>query len=196
MSTSASVPAGSRNIGAGDLLNITVFGAPELSRETRVGGDGSVTMPLLGIVRAAGRTPRELESALQDTLRKTYMVDPRVSVEVKEAAIAPVYVVGEVNEPGAFTQTGETRLTVLRAVALARGLKPGAARSAAVVLRPTGRGEPARIEVNLDDAVRGRAPDLVLQPNDVLFVPTNTQRAVTLGMINAALRIVTFRAVF
>lgn len=189
------VPA-RRGIVTGDLLAITVFAAPELSRETRVASDGTISMPLLGVVTAAGRTLRELEVALEDTLRQTYMRDPRVAVEIKEAAPRPIYVVGEVNEPGAFTQTGEAQLTVLRAIAMARGLAPGAAGKHAVLMRPRADGEPQHIPVNLDDAVRGRAADLVLQPNDVLFIPKNTQRAVTLGMIDAALRLVTFRAVF
>jgi polysaccharide export outer membrane protein len=188
--------ANGRAISTGDLLDISVFGAPELSRVTRVADDGSITMPLVGLVVAANRTPRQLEIALQDTLRKTYMRDPRVAVEVKEAAIAPIYVVGEVNQPGAFTQTGESRLTILRAVAVAGGLKSGAAQRAAVVIRPRPGAEPLHIPVNLDDAVSGRAPDLALYPNDVVFIPTNKQRAVTLGMIDAALRLVTFRAVF
>ena len=197
VSTSAvAVAANGRAISAGDLLDISVFGAPELSRVTRVADDGSITMPLVGLVVAVNRTPRQLEIALQDTLRKTYMRDPRVAVEVKEAAIAPIYVVGEVNQPGAFTQTGESRLTILRAVAVAGGLKSGAAQRAAVVIRPRPGAEPLHIPVNLDDAVSGRAPDLALYPNDVVFIPTNRQRAVTLGMIDAALRLVTFRAVF
>lgn len=194
--SAVTVAANGRAISAGDLLDISVFGAPELSRVTRVADDGSITMPLVGLVVAVNRTPRQLEIALQDTLRKTYMRDPRVAVEVKEAAIAPIYVVGEVNQPGAFTQTGESRLTILRAVAVAGGLKAGAAQRAAVVIRPRPGGEPLHIPVNLDDAVNGRAPDLALYPNDVVFIPTNKQRAVTLGMIDAALRLITFRAVF
>jgi polysaccharide biosynthesis/export protein len=185
-----------RPIVARDLLEVTVFEAPELSRVVRVADDGVISVPLLGSIRAAGRTPRELEVALQDTLRRTYMRDPRVLVEVKEAAPQPIYVVGEVNQPGAFVPSGSERLTVLRAVAVARGPKPSAAPGRAVVLRPRDVGEPLQIPVNLNAVVKGTAPDLTLLPNDVVYVPKHTERAVALGVVDALVRLVTFRAVF
>lgn len=187
---------GRRNIVPGDLLDIVVFDVPELSRAVRVSNDGSVTLPLVGLVAAAGRTPQELEGALKDTLRKTYMRDPHVTVDIKEAALRPIYVVGEVKEPGAFTAMGDTRLTVLRAVALARGFTPAAAQHRAIVIRPQATGDPLQFEVNLEDAVNGRSSDIALQPNDVVYVPTNKQRAIAMGVVDAALRVVTFRTVF
>jgi polysaccharide biosynthesis/export protein len=179
-----------------DLLDVTVFEAPELSRVVRVADDGMISLPLLGPIQAAGRTPRVLQLALQDTLRLTYMRDPRVTVEVKETAAQPIYVVGEVNQPGAFLPSGQDRLTVLRAVAVARGVRPTAAQGRAIVFRPRVAGDPTQIRVNLDDVVRGKAPDLVLLPNDVLYVPKNAERAVALGVVDALVRVVTLRTVF
>ena len=196
MSLPPAAPSAGRSIVRRDLIDVTVFEAPELSRVVRVSDDGMIALPLLGPFQAAGRTPRELEVALQDTLRRTYMRDPRVLVDVKELAVQPIYVVGEVNQPGALVQSGQDRLTVLRAVAVARGAKPDAAQGRAVVLRPRLQGGPLQIPVNLNDIARGKAPDLVLLPNDVLYVPKNTERAVALGVVDALIRVVTFRAVF
>jgi polysaccharide export outer membrane protein len=177
-----------------DLVDVTVFDAPDLSRVVRVADDGMISLPLLGPVQAAGRTPRALEAALQDTLRRTYMRDPRVSVTVREPAPQPVYVVGEVNQPGAYSPSGEEQLTVLRAVAVARGAKPSA-QGRAFVLRPQPTGEPLRIRVNINDMVQGKSPDLVLIPNDVVYVPKSTERAIALGTVDALVRIVTFGTV-
>jgi polysaccharide export outer membrane protein len=184
-----------RTIVVRDLLDVAVFQAPDLSRIVRVADDGMISLPLLGPVKATGRTPRELEVALQDTLRRTYMRDPRVSVTVREPAPQPIYVVGEVHQPGAYVPSGEEKLTVLRAVAVARGAKPNAARGRALILRPRADGEPLQIPINLNDVVKGKAPDLVLIPNDVVYVPNSTERAVALGAVDALVRIVTFGTV-
>jgi polysaccharide biosynthesis/export protein len=178
-----------------DLIEVTVFEAPALSRAMRVSDDGMITLPLLGPLQAARRTPRELEIAIQDTLRRTYMRDPRVVVEVKEEATQPIYVVGEVNQPGALLASGSDPLTVLRALAVARGPKPSAAQGRAMVLRPRPQTDPLQIRVNLNDIARGKADDVVLLPNDVLYVPKNSERAVALGVIDALVRVVTFRTI-
>lgn len=179
-----------------DLIEVTVFEAPQLSRAVRVSDDGMITLPLLGPIQAARRSPRELEIAIQDTLRRTYMRDPRVVVDVKEEAAQPVYVVGEVNQPGALLPSGPDPLTVLRALAVARGPKPSAAQGRAMVLRPRPQSDPLQIPVNLNDIARGKADDVVLLPNDVLYVPKNSERAVALGVVDALIRVVTFRTVF
>jgi polysaccharide export outer membrane protein len=178
-----------------DVIDVAVFEAPDLSRVIRVADDGMISLPLLGPIQAAGRTPRDLELALQDTLRRTYMRDPRVSVTVKEPAPRPVYVVGEVNQPGAYVPSGDDHLTVLRAVAVARGAKPNAAQARAFILRPRAQGDPLQIRINLDDVARGKAPDLLLMPNDVVYVPHNRERAIALGAVDALVRIVTFGTV-
>jgi len=182
-----------QTIVARDLLDIVVFEAPELSRAVRVSDDGMVSVPLLGPIQAAGRTPRELEIALQDTLRSTYMRDPRVSVTVQQPAPRPIFVVGEVNQPGAYVPSGDERLTVLRAVAMAHGAKPTAAQGRAYILRPRPDGEPIQIPVNVSDVAKGKAPDPALAPNDVLYLPKHTQRAFALGLVDALVGIVTFR---
>lgn len=190
------IGTGARTIVPRDLLQVTVFEAPELSGEVRVAETGDISLPLLGVMQAGGSTPRELEEALVARLSGSYMRDPHVSVQVTEEAAQPIYVLGEVNQAGAYGTTDSEAVTLLRAVSLARGLAPGAAPSRTVVIRTNPTGERVQIPIDLDEVLKGRSDDVILQANDVVYVPTNSGRAITLGVLNALVRVVTFRTVF
>jgi len=107
-------------IGPGDLLDISVFEAPELNRTVRVENNSQISLPLVGEARAADLTPRELESVLQELLRRTYIKDPHVSVFVRELESHPVSVVGAVKQPGVFQIRGTK--TVIEMLSMAQGL--------------------------------------------------------------------------
>jgi len=107
-------------IGPDDLLQITVFEAPDLNRTLRVSANGEISLQLLGPVKAGGLTPRQLELVLQELLRRTYMKDPRVGVFVQELQSHPVSVVGAVKRPGVFQIRGTK--TVLELLSMAEGL--------------------------------------------------------------------------
>jgi polysaccharide export outer membrane protein len=107
-------------IGPDDLLQITVFEAPDLNRTLRVSASGEISPQLLGPVKAAGLTPRQLELVLQELLRRTYMKDPHVGVFVQELQSHPVSVVGAVKRPGVFQIRGTK--TVLELLSMAEGL--------------------------------------------------------------------------
>jgi len=119
-------------IGAEDVLNINVFEAQELNREVRVSAGGEISLPLLGSVRAAGLTPRELEFVLQELLHRTYMKDPHVSVFVREMQSHPVSVMGAVRRPGVFQIRGSK--TLLEVLSLAEGLADDAGETV-IILR-------------------------------------------------------------
>lgn len=123
---------GDYRIGANDLLKITVFEAPDLSGPVRVGGDGDISMPLLGTIRATGLTPRELELVLQALLRRTYMKDPQVMVTVTEMQSHSVSVLGAVLKPGVFQIRGTK--SVLEMLSMAGGLAADAG-NAVLVMR-------------------------------------------------------------
>jgi polysaccharide export outer membrane protein len=107
-------------IGADDLVNITVFEAPEMNTTARVPPDGDISMQLLGAVHAAGLTPRELQSVLEGLLRRTYMKDPHVGVFLQELQSHPVSVVGAVKMAGVFQIRGPKSL--LEILSMAQGL--------------------------------------------------------------------------
>jgi len=119
-------------IGPEDVLNINVFEAQELNREVRVSAGGEISLPLLGSVRAAGLTPRELEVVLQELLHRTYMKDPHVSVFVREMQSHPVSVMGAVRRPGVFQIRGSK--TLLEVLSLAEGLADDAGETV-IILR-------------------------------------------------------------
>jgi len=107
-------------IGPDDLLNISVFEAPEMNSTVRVSASGEISLQLLGAVHASGLTPKELESVLQGLLRRTYMKNPHVGVFVQELQSHPISVVGAVKMPGVFQIRGTK--TVIEVLSMAQGL--------------------------------------------------------------------------
>ena len=112
--------ANDSRIGPDDLLDITIFEAPEMNRTVRVSASGEISLQLMGMVHASGLTPEELESVLQGLLRRTYMKDPHVGVFVRELQSHPVSVVGAVKMPGVFQIRGTK--TVIEVLSMAEGL--------------------------------------------------------------------------
>ncbi len=111
---------GDYRVGAGDLLEISVMEAPELSRAARISESGQISMSLLGVIPAAGKTPTELESLLELLLRRRYMIDPHVSVFVKEMQSHSVAVLGAVKKPGLYQLRAPKRL--VEVLSMAEGL--------------------------------------------------------------------------
>lgn len=119
---SASAPAlsGDYRIGSEDLLEISVYGAPDLGGTVRVSADGSISLPLIGGERAEGLTALELERQTADLLAKKYMNHPQVSVFVKEIQSHTVSVIGAVGKPGVFQIRGPENL--VEVLSMAQGL--------------------------------------------------------------------------
>ena len=107
-------------IGPDDQLDITVLEAAELDRAPRVSVSGEISLPLLGTIRAAGLTARELELVIEELLRQTYIKEPHVSVQVREMQSHAVAVFGAVKKPGVF-QIREPK-TVVEMLSQAEGL--------------------------------------------------------------------------
>lgn len=104
-------------LGVGDQLRVVIFGEEDLSGEYMVDSSGSVSMPLVGEVRARGLTVREFRSELESILRNGYLNDPRVSAEVVN--FRPFFIMGEVESSGEYPYSDG--LTVINAVARAGG---------------------------------------------------------------------------
>jgi len=103
-------------LGAGDKIRLITFGEEQLTGEFQVSGAGTIALPLIGDIPAAGLTTATFQANVQAAL-KEYLKEPRVSVEVR--TYRPFYILGEVNKPGEYPYTD--RLTVLNAVATANG---------------------------------------------------------------------------
>lgn len=158
-----------------DLLEITVFQAPELSRTVRVGADGMMTLPLIGGVQAGGLSSQQLESSIAAKLREKYLQDPQVSVFVKEFAAKQVTVGGYVARPGIFPVSG--KLSLLQAVALAGGLDKLANEGDIRVFRQKADGGREMLLFDLEPIRKGEKQDPVLSENDVVLVGKSVGRS-------------------
>ncbi|CBL45021.1 Polysaccharide export protein [gamma proteobacterium HdN1] len=155
-SHAASPAEQSYRLGAGDEIQIRVFGEDDMQVQTRIGESGTINYPFLGEIKVSGQTATELERTLVNGLKAGYLVDPVVSVTI--AAYRPFFVNGEVQKPGAIPfQPG---ITVRKAIAISGGFTDRARRSSVDVIRATdASGVP--VKQGLDD---------VLHPGDIVTV--------------------------
>lgn len=145
-------------IGPEDVLNIDVFNVPELSKlVARVANDGSITLPLLGQVRASGLTTEQLRNELQSDWGKTYLQDPQVAVFVQEFRARPVSVIGAVEKPGLYQLTAPR--TLIEMLSMAGGLGNKLSAPAGKYVYVTRRGE--FLDLQIVDGMRLVASDKV-----------------------------------
>ncbi|MGC9158360.1 MAG: polysaccharide biosynthesis/export family protein [Terracidiphilus sp.] len=155
-------------IGASDMLNVTIFKQPTLSGPVLVRPDGMISIPLLGDVRAAGKTPLQLGAEITEKLRK-YIQDPDVTVVMTQINSKIVYLIGEVNKPGPIVLTPD--MTLLQAIATAGGLTLYANSKKIYILRRND-GKQVKLPVRYKQALRGDAScNLTLNPDDTIVVP-------------------------
>ena len=157
-------------IGAQDVLEISVFRAPELSKVVQVADAGVINLPLVGDIDAAGRTARDIEGDIVRRLGEAYMRNPQVSVYLKEYNSHRITVEGAVKKPGVFAYRGTTSL--LQAIAMAEGLDP-LSDSHVLVFR-TLKGKRAAAKFDIARIRSGMDPDPDIQPGDIVVVPTST----------------------
>src|SRR5690606_15537668 len=154
-------------IGALDLLQIAVFQLDDFNREVRVNSSGMISLPLIGAVRAGGRTVQELEQEIATRLSEEYLQSPQVSVFVKEFTSQRVTVEGAVNKPGIYPITGRTSL--LQAIALSEGLNQLADPSSVIVFRTIG-GQRMAALFALRETRAGNREDPLIYGDDILVV--------------------------
>ena len=154
-------------LGPGDKLRIEVYKDPQLSQSVQVRPDGKITLPLIGDVEAAGRTPIEMRDMIATSL-KEYVTNPTVTVIVVEATVSTAYVMGEVNHPGAVTL--QAPLTIMQALALAGGLKDFADAKNIRVLRKAPSGVES-ISFNYKEALKSPRAPIYLRAGDTVVVP-------------------------
>jgi len=156
----------------GDELSIKFYFSPELNEEHLiVRPDGNISLQLVHEVRAAGHTPMELTRILTKKYA-TQLNRPEIAVIVRSVkAPNKIYVGGKVVEPGEFEMVGS--ITVLQAIALARGMQDTANKTKVLVIRRNGGVEPSVIRLNLKAALVGDdlTQDIPLLPHDFVYVP-------------------------
>lgn len=167
-------------VGRHDVLSITVFGEPEISRRYTIDADGTLDFPFIGRVKTDGLTLRRIEDLLVKRLGAGFLVNPQVTVEVVEFRSQSIFITGEVRAPGAYPVKGN--MTLVEALALA-GPTQGASNEV-VVVRPNetrDRSGPVlpndvdsaeTTKVNIRDLQSGKiSANVLLRPGDTIFVP-------------------------
>ena len=157
-------------IGNDDVLAINVWKEPDISRSIPVRSDGKISLPLVGEVQAAGRTPLKLEQDIAVRL-KNYIAEPEVTVIVQQINSQKFNILGQVNRPGSYVIANSA--TVLDALAAAGGFRDFAKQKNIYVLRQNADGTQTRIPFNYKEVVKGQNPgqNIKLQPRDTIVVP-------------------------
>ena len=165
--TGAYTGASEYRVGAQDLLEISVFQVTELNRTVRVNSNGQISLPLVGVVVAGGKTVQELEREIAGRLSETYLQNPQVSVFVKEFTSQRVTLEGAVRKPGIYPVTGRTSL--LQAIAQAEGVTELANLDGVVVFR-TVEGQKMAAVFSLNQIRAGDAVDPQIYGDDIIVV--------------------------
>jgi polysaccharide export outer membrane protein len=158
-------------IGNDDVLTINVWKEPDVSQKAiPVRSDGKISLPLVGEVQAAGRTPLSLEQDIAGRL-KSYIADAEVTVMVQQINSQKYNILGLVTKPGSYPLTGSQ--TVLDAIAIAGGFRDFAKQKSIYVLRQNPDGTQSRLPFNYKNVVKGQdsAQNVRLQPRDTIVVP-------------------------
>jgi polysaccharide biosynthesis/export protein len=179
-------------IGPLDMLDVSVFKVPDLSKTVQVGDDGQISYPLIGEIPAAGKTTHELERDLAKRLGDKYLRSPQVSVLVREYNSQRITVEGSVKNTGVYAMKGNTSL--VQAIAMAGGIDSTIGSGDVVIFRTIdGRRSVARFDI--DAVKKGDAEDPQLQPGDVVVADTSTTKVV-LHNIVSVLPLATSAAIF
>jgi len=155
-------------LGPDDVVEVFVYKEPELSTTLVVRPDGKISLPLIGELSVNGKSALELQREITQKLAN-YISEPSVNVIVKEVNSAKVSVLGEVKTPGIYKI--KDRATILDAVALAGGFTEYAKRDKVTLIRIEPNGQQHRIQINVEDQIKGRKGDLYyILPYDKIYV--------------------------
>lgn len=157
-------------IGNDDVLNISVWKEPDLTKAVPVRSDGKISLPLVGELQATGKTPLQLEQDITEKL-KSFITAPEVNVIVQQVNSRKFNVMGEVAKPGSYSLTAST--TIMDAIAIAGGFRDFAKKTGVYILRKGADGKESRINFNYKSFIKGKNSDqnVRIEPNDTIIVP-------------------------
>lgn len=153
----------------GDLLQISVWKEEDLQLEVLVRPDAAFSFPLAGDISTNGLSVVELQEELTKRLSR-YISNPVVTISVREVLGNKVYVIGQVNNPGAFVVN--PRVDVMQALSMAGGLTAFASANDVKILRRKG-GQQVALSFKYNDVLKGRdlSQNIMLESGDIVVVP-------------------------
>ena len=192
-------------VGRDDILDITVWQSPDLTRAVTVASDGTIEYPLLGSLAAAGQTPTQIAKIIQEKLAQGYVKNPQVSVSIKEYNSKKILVFGEVSKPGLYKLRGEIpllellfmvggaaqdakRMTIIRPPQVSGEGVPSALLPPASEEREDPAGSSEALEVDLIALLSkgDLSQNVMIFPGDTVYVSSGTgQRYHVLGQVKS-----------
>ncbi len=156
-------------IGPGDILHVSVWNNKELTMDVMVRPDGKISLPLLQDVNAKGLTAVELRDEISERL-KEFVIEPIVTITVKEVNYPKFFIMGEIKRPGTFPL--REKISILQAISLAGGFTEYASTSNIILIRNTPSGQ-KRIKINYGKLLKSGAEknNIYLQPGDTIIIP-------------------------
>ena len=153
----------------GDEIEVSVWKEVDLQRKVVIQPDGKFSFPLTGEIAAAGRTTATVKAEIETKL-KAYIPEPVVTVTVTGIAGNQIYVIGQVNKPGAYVMNPQ--LSILQALSLAGGMTPFAGVDNIIVIRNSQGGQRV-LQFKYSDVSKGRNlnQNVALESGDVVVVP-------------------------
>jgi polysaccharide export outer membrane protein len=170
-------------IGPLDKLDIKVFGVEDLSLKVQTDASGRISMPLAGVIEAAGKSPAEVASAIEAGLRGRYIRNPQVTVNLEDTVSQVITVDGEVKEPGIYPVVG--KMSLMRSIATAKGTSEFAALQDVVIFR-TVQGQKYAGVYNLKAIRQGNYADPEVFPGDVIVVGDSQARRLFRDVVQVA----------
>jgi polysaccharide export outer membrane protein len=163
-------------ISPNDLIEVEVYGVPDLKRTVRVNSSGLVSLPLVGPVSIGGLTAEQAEARLAQVYGDKYLQNPQVSIFIREFTTQRITMEGAVRSPGVYPFTGQ--ITLMRAIAQAGGRGDLADMSQVVIFRNVPGGEPESKVYDMTEIQSGTATDPLLKADDVIVVKRAPGRVV------------------
>jgi polysaccharide biosynthesis/export protein VpsN len=161
-------PVESTTLGPGDVFQLQIVREKDLPQEYQIAGDGTVDLPYIHRVHVAGLEPQEVARLVrQKLIEQKILTDPSVIVSAKEYNSKRITVLGQVQKPGSFPLT--PGMTLIQAISLAGGLTSIANKDRVNLTRKL-RDHTKTVVLSVDAITEGRAPDLLLQAGDQIYV--------------------------
>lgn len=170
---STEVYAEDTTLGARDVFDIKVFRHDEMSGTYSVSDDGTINFPDIGVITVSGKTPDAVALEIQKQLADGYLVNPSVSVLVKEYKSKSISILGQVRKPTTIQYSAG--LSIVDAISQAGGFTQMAYKNAVKVTRnepgPDGKAKPISYTVPVENIASGGARPFFLRPGDNVYVP-------------------------